>query len=281
MIDATALTRPGSLLPCLRAAWLEFLAAWKRKGYGRTSRQTRSLSGMAALATLGAIVAAGAAWDVDARAWAAGLPGGVVRVFEFITKFGESGYVFALIAIVGVWAIAARGRGDRARVEAGLTQLAARAMFLFCVAAGSGLASQALKHMFGRARPKLYDVVGPFHFDTFSIYATYASFPSGHAVTAFAMALAIYYLSPRVGMALFICAALVAASRVIIGAHYLSDVLAGVALGVASSLILRREFAARGVVFARAGETTRLRGRGLIWPAVKAALRRRPPPVTR
>ena len=253
----------------LAAAAREFSAAWKRRDRVHATRTMRHLAGMATLLTLVAIAVSGAEFDVAGRAWAAGLPLGVVKVFAEITRLGDSGYVFALTVLVGLGAVLTRDRGRGPRIDAGLTQLAARAMFLFVVAAGSGIASQVLKHLFGRARPQLYDVVGPLHFDVFSFYAKYASFPSGHTVTAFAMALAIYYLAPRAGLPLFVVAVLVGVSRVAIGSHYVSDVLAGAALGLGSAMVARREFCARKIVFANCDAGVRLRGRGTIWRAIR------------
>jgi undecaprenyl-diphosphatase len=57
--------------------------------------------------------------------------------------------------------------------------------------------------------------------------------PSGHASTAFAAALAVGLAHPRLRWPLLALAALVALSRVWLGVHYLTDVIAGAALGAA------------------------------------------------
>jgi len=57
------------------------------------------------------------------------------------------------------------------------------------------------------------------------------SFPSGHSITAFAIALSLAGFYPEMLPGLFFCAASIAASRVVLGMHFLSDVLAGAALG--------------------------------------------------
>jgi undecaprenyl-diphosphatase len=57
------------------------------------------------------------------------------------------------------------------------------------------------------------------------------SFPSGHTITAFAVAVALAEFYPEMLPGLFFCAASVAASRVVLGMHFLSDVVAGAALG--------------------------------------------------
>jgi membrane-associated phospholipid phosphatase len=57
------------------------------------------------------------------------------------------------------------------------------------------------------------------------------SFPSDHASPAFAIAFAIYFIDHRVGRFFLIVAGLIAAGRVVVGAHYLTDVLASIVVG--------------------------------------------------
>ena len=59
-----------------------------------------------------------------------------------------------------------------------------------------------------------------------------ASFPSSHSATAAAAAVTLSRHEPRLTLPLVAVAAAVAASRVRVGVHYVSDVLAGLALGV-------------------------------------------------
>ena len=62
------------------------------------------------------------------------------------------------------------------------------------------------------------------------------SFPSGHATLAFAVAFVFAAKYPKFRYPLFALAALVALSRIYIGMHFPSDVLAGAALGSAVGL---------------------------------------------
>lgn len=90
-------------------------------------------------------------------------------------------------------------------------------------------ASSALKDLFDRVRPPLADhAIG-------ALVAVPAdpSFPSGHAASAFAAAGVVAALHPRLRAAALGLAALVAVSRVYLGVHYPSDVLAGAVLGLA------------------------------------------------
>lgn len=57
------------------------------------------------------------------------------------------------------------------------------------------------------------------------------SFPSGHTITAFAVAVSLSLFYPELAIGLFFCAISVAASRILLGMHFLSDVLAGAAVG--------------------------------------------------
>jgi undecaprenyl-diphosphatase len=59
------------------------------------------------------------------------------------------------------------------------------------------------------------------------------SFPSGHTITAFAVASSLGSFYPEMLPGLLFCAASIAASRILLGMHYLSDVLAGAAVGTA------------------------------------------------
>jgi undecaprenyl-diphosphatase len=59
------------------------------------------------------------------------------------------------------------------------------------------------------------------------------SFPSGHAITAFAITFSLGLYYPGLLAGLVFCALSVAASRVILGLHYVSDVLVGIVIGCA------------------------------------------------
>jgi undecaprenyl-diphosphatase len=59
------------------------------------------------------------------------------------------------------------------------------------------------------------------------------SFPSGHSITAFAVTLPLGMSYPAIMLVLMFCAVSVAVSRVVLGLHFLSDVVAGSAIGSA------------------------------------------------
>src|SRR6201993_1114284 len=73
------------------------------------------------------------------------------------------------------------------------------------------------------------------------------SFPSGHTMTAFSIALVISYFYPSLEGVLLFLALNIAVSRIVLGMHFLSDVLAGMVLGVALGCASITAFASMGL----------------------------------
>ncbi|MCC5828341.1 MAG: phosphatase PAP2 family protein [Phycisphaeraceae bacterium] len=112
-------------------------------------------------------------------------------------------------------------------------------LFAFAAVAATGIAVNVFKVMIGRARPAIAGdempwAAAPF---SFSGYA-YASMPSGHACTSGAIAASLVVLLPRFRHLWWLLAVPVACSRVVVGVHYVSDVILGFALGVAGTRLL-------------------------------------------
>ena len=74
------------------------------------------------------------------------------------------------------------------------------------------------------------------------------SFPSGHTMTAFSIALVVSFFYPSLEGALFFLALSIAVSRIVLGMHYLSDVLAGTVLGVVLGCASITAFASFGLI---------------------------------
>jgi len=106
------------------------------------------------------------------------------------------------------------------------------ALSLFLSVLFSGLTVDILKIVFGRYRPNLFLEKGLYGFDWFHIQHNFISFPSGHAVTAFSAFAVLGHFFPKGKLIFWIIALLTAFSRVVLNAHYLSDVIAGVITGI-------------------------------------------------
>ena len=147
----------------------------------------------------------------------------VVLVISLVSRFLPNGVLQTAVLGVIVVAIGVvlvrRGRANDAAL-------------LVLAFAGASVVNALLKLVFHRPRPQLAFV----HLDTYS-------FPSGHAATSSAtFTVLAYLLASRhhsakariwIGLGAAAAIALVGYSRLYLGAHYLSDVLAGISFGVA------------------------------------------------
>ncbi|HWB86967.1 MAG TPA: phosphatase PAP2 family protein [Bryobacteraceae bacterium] len=152
----------------------------------------------------------------DIHAWSSPL---VTRVMEAITQLGSAVFLIALGAFL-TYRLAAQRRHHAA-------------VMLAVVAVGAAAVHEALTIIYHRARPEPFFGLG--------VPSTY-SFPSGHAMgsAAFygivAAVFAMRATSSRRKAAIWLAAALLAAligfSRVYLGVHYPTDVLAGYAAAI-------------------------------------------------
>lgn len=94
--------------------------------------------------------------------------------------------------------------------------------------AGSHLIVQALKRWFKRPRP--YGTLEAVR--TITSRLTDGSFPSGHTTAAFSMAGVFSVTTSFAAFPLWTLAGLIGLSRVYLGHHYPTDVLAGAAIGI-------------------------------------------------
>jgi membrane-associated phospholipid phosphatase len=126
---------------------------------------------------------------------------------------------------------------------------------VLAVGAAAALTS-ILKELFDRVRPPLANS----GIEALVPVPSSASFPSGHAATAFAAAIAVGAFYPCLRWPLLGLAGLVGLSRIYLGVHYLVDVLAGAVLGIVLGFLVAG--AARRVLtwLARSGMSRRVVG---------------------
>jgi membrane-associated phospholipid phosphatase len=225
----------------LRALLRTRLDAAEITGLALTLALTIVLVGVIAIGSLLVMVqhnAGLARYDLSAARWGAdhATPGST-RFLRDVSMFGGTPamIVFALLA-AGFETLRAR---SRAVVE-----------FLVVVVGGQLILQNVTKLIVDRARPDIHRLTG----------FSGSSFPSGHATTTAATFAAIAFLVGRgrsrgtkallAGAAAAIAVA-VASTRVLLGVHWLTDVLAGLAMGWAWFAISSIAFGGRVLVFGR------------------------------
>jgi membrane-associated phospholipid phosphatase len=187
---------------------------------------------------------------LDAREIALMPPRGSAGLWpvRILTDFGKSAYVLWLLA-AALLAVALAAPRLRAASRTSLLAFGTRLQFLFFAALVPVLLGELIKWIVGRGRPFVGGEANAFNFAHFAGTEAYASFPSGHAVTAFALAFAVSSLWPRARVAMTVYAILIAVSRLVLLAHHPSDVVAGALIGVIGAMFVRYWFAARRLGF--------------------------------
>lgn len=192
-------------------AWLILLIvamAWDRAGYIHLSVKTYT-----------------DLLDLEGKDWYRAL-----RIFGFGGTWAAFGAILLLIDF------ARRDRGES--LPGGPPR---RAVFLWLSVAGSALLAEGLKPVFGRLRPE--DTGGDYAlmplarrlFDAHDL-----GFPSSHTAAAFGAALALSVCFRPATPILLAAAVGCGLTRVLAGAHFLSDTVAGAAVAYAVTLLVWR-----------------------------------------
>jgi membrane-associated phospholipid phosphatase len=177
-------------------------------------------------------------WDLGAARW--GGTNATSGSTQFLRDVSQLGGTPVMIIVAVVAAVAEYAR----------TRTAAIFGFLTVVVGGQVVVTSLTKVLVDRARPDIHRLTG----------FSGASFPSGHAATAAATFAAVALLvgrgrSQRVKAVLAAAAAAiavgVATTRVLLGVHWLTDVLAGLAIGWAWFAIASIAFGGRVLAFGR------------------------------
>jgi len=132
--------------------------------------------------------------------------------------------------------------------------------WVLAAVAASGLITLLLKMLFGRWRPT--GMLNPHKYgevkygmDWFETARNQTSFPSGHATTVFAAIGVLWLLWPRAWWVWLPLGVAMAMTRVLVNAHYVSDVMVGSWIGFTTALILRDWFAGPAVADTPAADT--------------------------
>jgi membrane-associated phospholipid phosphatase len=151
--------------------------------------------------------------------------GGAMRSFmRYVSLFGDwpSHTALGLILLAIAWIC-----GSKKWTRIFLSMLIAMSI--------AGVAGHVIKRSIPRPRPSVHSELrwgGP----RFS--SKYHAFPSGHVGASTAFFAALFFARRRIGLACLPIPALIAFSRMYLGAHYLSDVICAAVLGIFCALIV-------------------------------------------
>ncbi len=167
--------------------------------------------------------------------------------FRAITDLGKSDWLLIPTLITGLIAGAALWMPLRYSWRWAMRGTVLLSGYIFATIAISGLATVLLKRIFGRARPMYIEDYGVLNLRPFEwLDWSFHSFPSGHTTTAVALAVILRtftngrYHGWIIGFGLAI-----GMSRIVVGDHYLSDVIAGAFVGLTTAIVIRDYFVTR------------------------------------
>ena len=155
------------------------------------------------------------------------------KFFIKITSLGNSAWYFSIsIFLIIILLVLKKITADKIKFY--LDKIISINVFLFISVLLTGFITQILKHIIGRPRPKniFLDLpvdmpIGKTYFDFFTRNVDFHSFPSGHAATIFVVRFVFAFFFPKIKYYIFLLFSVIAFSRVFIGVHFLSDVIAG------------------------------------------------------
>ena len=143
-----------------------------------------------------------------------------------VSRYGDwPEHVLAGILLVAI----AASRGNKHWVHIGLTMIVACAL--------AGIAARGVKIATGRARPSVKQELG---WNGPRLNPKYNSFPSGHTAATTAFFGVLFFTRRRLALALLPIPLLIAASRMYVAAHYLSDIVCAALLGIFCAWICAR-----------------------------------------
>ena len=239
-------------------AWLSLVQLVRAPSHSRRAEAARRSArhGLWLTAVIGAAIIT-LMYAFDVREIGLMPPRGTASLWpiRILTDFGKDEYVLwslaALLIAVAIVAPALQGIPRSL-----LFGLGTRLQFLFLAVLVPVMIGELIKWSVGRGRPFVGGKADAFNFSHFAGTQAYSSFPSGHSITAFALAFAVSAVWPQARIAMAIYALAIAATRLVLLAHHPSDVVAGALVGITGAMFVRYWFAARRLGFAIHGDGT-------------------------
>ncbi len=156
--------------------------------------------------------------------------------FEDITRLGSSSWYFA-ISIIGFGVVYLNNKLGFIKIEKQkkISNFFISSFFYILVV---GIVTQVLKHIVGRPRPNHTNFEDSFGFNFFTFDSNFHSFPSGHSSTIFIVCFILVATFPKLKYFFYFLASVIALSRVVVGAHFFTDIVAGAILALISFKVI-------------------------------------------
>ncbi len=224
----------------------------RRPSQARRAEAARRLArhGLLTVALAGVLITTLMIW-FDAYEIALMPPRGTAGLWpaRVLTEFGMDTYVLSLSAVLVLGVVlVAPAVHEPARSR--LLGIGLHLQFVLLAVSVPLAIGELLKWIVGRGRPFVGGGADAFNFVHFAGTGPYSSFPSAHAITAFALAFAVAAVWPRMRGVMIAYALVIAVTRLVLLAHHPSDVVAGALIGIIGAMCVRYWFAARGLGFA-------------------------------
>ena len=153
------------------------------------------------------------------------------KVMRNVSRYGDwPEHLGAGLLVIAIAAL----RGSKRWMRIGLTMLIALAL--------AGLVARGVKLAAGRARPSVKQELG---WNGPRLSSKYHSFPSGHTAATTAFFGVLFFANRRLGLVLLPIPLLIAASRIYVAAHFLSDVVCAAIIGILCAWLCARACLAR------------------------------------
>jgi membrane-associated phospholipid phosphatase len=151
------------------------------------------------------------------------------KFLDGITHYAKAGHWLgaAVLALV----VAAGFRHFKVEEDDASLMIGYSLAFIAMLTLGSGFL-HVIKLVLGRRRPRDDMEMGLYGFQPFAFNLEYNSFPSGHALTICCVAVIFTCVWPDWWPLFFAIASLLAVTRALLTAHFLSDVLIGAGIGL-------------------------------------------------
>ena len=160
--------------------------------------------------------------------------------FVAITELGTSLWYFIIFILI--YFLSFYGNKTKSNSIINKNYLKNLSLYSFSYLLTVGLVTQILKHLIGRARPNHTNFNEAIEYNFFSLDSTFHSFPSGHSSTIIAVTLIACSILPSLSIFFYFCGFLIALSRVVVGAHFITDVVAGALIAIIIFKIINMYF---------------------------------------